>query len=103
MDRDLVAVVVLGYLDVPGYATYKPGDVASFEKSVAEALIQQGRARRFQEVLPTTPAPSTETAREQATKPQAAESRAPVASPRPAQTPARHRSTSAVLRPLGRH
>lgn len=66
MDGNLVTVVVLGYLDVPGYATYLPGEVAGFERSVAEALIQQRRARRFQELLPTTPAPSANTPPEQA-------------------------------------
>jgi len=69
MDGDLVTVEVLGYLDVPGYASYMPGDVASFERSVAEALIQQRRVRRFQEVLPTTPAPSASAVPEQAPRP----------------------------------
>jgi hypothetical protein len=59
MDGDLVTVVVVDYVDVPGYTSYMPGDVASFERSVAETLIQQRRVRRFQEVPPTTPAPST--------------------------------------------
>ncbi len=58
IDGDLVTVVVLDYVDAPRYASYMPGDVAGFEPSVAEALIQQRRVRRFQEVLPTTPAPS---------------------------------------------
>lgn len=55
MDGDPVTVVVLDYLDVPGYGAYLRGDVAGFEKNVAEALIQQRRVRRFQGVLPTTP------------------------------------------------
>jgi len=41
MDDDRVAVVMLDYLDVSGYGTYRRGDVAGFERSVAEALIQQ--------------------------------------------------------------
>jgi hypothetical protein len=69
MDGDLVTVEVLGYLDVPGYTSYMPGDVASFERSVAEALIKQRRVRRFQEVLPTTPAPSGSAVPEQAPRP----------------------------------
>jgi hypothetical protein len=68
IDGDLVAVVVLDYLDVPGYGAYLRGDVAGFEKGVAEALIQQRRVRRFQEVPPTTPAPSANTPPEQAAK-----------------------------------
>ncbi len=69
MDGDLVAVVVLvDYLDVPGYGAYLRGDVATFEKPVAEALIQRRGARRFQEVPSTTPAPSANTAPEQASK-----------------------------------
>ena len=66
MAGDLVTVVVLDYVDVPGYTSYLPGDVAGFEKSVAEALIQQRRVRRFQEVPGTTPAPSANTPPEQA-------------------------------------
>jgi len=58
MDGDLVTVVVLGYLDVPGYGTYRPGDVTGFEKSVAESLIQHRKARRFQKVPPAAPASS---------------------------------------------
>ena len=73
MDGDLVAVVVLDHLDVPGYGSYKHGDVAGFERSVAEALIQQHRARRLQEAPPTTPAPSADTVPEQAPKPLVAE------------------------------
>jgi hypothetical protein len=69
MDGDLVTVEVLGYLDVPGYTSYMPGDVASFERSVAEALIKQRRVRRFQEVLPTTLAPSASAVPEQAPRP----------------------------------
>ncbi len=67
MDGDLVAVEVLDYVDVPGYGSFKRGDVAGFEKSVAEPLIQQRRVRRFQ-VPPTTPAPSANTPPEQAPK-----------------------------------
>jgi len=69
MDDNLVTVEVLDYVDVPGYASYLPGDVAGFEKRVAEALIQLRRVRRFQEVLPTTPAPSANTPPEQAPRP----------------------------------
>lgn len=68
MDGNLVTVVVLDYVDVPGYASYLPGDVAGFEKSVAEALIQQRTVRRFQEVAPTTPSSSANTPPEQAPK-----------------------------------
>lgn len=57
MNGELVVVVVLGYVDVPGYGTYRPGDVAGFEKTIAETLIQQHQVRRFQEVPPTSPAP----------------------------------------------
>jgi hypothetical protein len=58
----------LDYLDVPGYGSYLPGDVAGFEKSVAEALIQHHRVRWLQEVPPTTPASSPNTLPEQAPK-----------------------------------
>ncbi|HLW60597.1 MAG TPA: hypothetical protein VKV57_11830 [bacterium] len=68
MDGDLVTVVVVAYVDVPGYASYMPGDVAGFEPSVAEALIQQRKVRRFQGVPPTAPAPSANTPPEQAPK-----------------------------------
>ena len=68
MDGDLVTVVVVDYVDVPGYTSYMPGDVASFERSVAETLIQQRRVRRFQEVPPTTPAPSADALPEQTPK-----------------------------------
>ena len=73
MDGDLVAVVVLGYLDVPGYGSYLPGDVAGFERNVAETLIRQRRARRFQELASTTPPPSAKSEPEQAPKQSAAE------------------------------
>ena len=83
MDGDLVTVVVVVYVDVPGYASYMPGDVASFERSVAETLIQQRRARRFQEVPPTTPAPSANTPPERAPKLLVAEPTTLAPSPKP--------------------
>jgi hypothetical protein len=83
MDGNFVTVVVLGHLDVPGYTTYLPGDVAGFEMSVAEALIQQRRVRRVQDVPPTTPAPSANTVPEQAPNPVVAEPTTLAPSPKP--------------------
>jgi hypothetical protein len=99
MDGDLVAVVVLGYLDVPGYGAYLRGDVAGFEKRVAEALIQQGKVRWFQEV-PTTPAPSANTPPEQAPKLLVAEptTLAPLPKPVPAVAASSPRAQEAAAR-----
>jgi len=71
-----ITVLVLKHVDVPGYGTYKPGDLAGFEKSVAQALIQQQSARPSQEVSPTTPASSTNPGPEQAPRRQVAEATA---------------------------
>jgi len=97
---DFVAVVVLDYLDVPGYGSYKHGEVAGFERSVAEALIQQHRVRRFQEATPTTPAPSTDALPEQAPKPLAAEPTplAPPPEPAPAAAASSPRAQEAAAR-----
>ena len=83
MDGDLVVVVVLGYLDVPGYGTYRSGDVTGFEKTIAETLIRQHRVRRFQEVPPTSPAPSANPVPEQAPKLLVAEPTTPAPLPKP--------------------
>jgi len=82
MEDDLVAVVVLGHLDVPGYGTYRSGGVTGFESRMAEALIQRRLVRRLREA---PPAPSTSPVPRQAPKPPVAEptTPAPLAEPMP--------------------
>ena len=63
-----VTVVVLHYADVLGYGAYRPGDVAGFERSVAEALIQERSVRRFEEAASTIPAPTANTGSERGPK-----------------------------------
>jgi len=83
---DSVVVVVLGYLDVPGYGAFKRGDVAGFEKSVACALIRQRRARPFHEASPATPTTTSDTPPERPPDRQVAETTTLASPPEPVPT-----------------